>query len=96
MPAYFVALDHAIHDQESLNRVASSIADVVNAHGGSYVVRGAPTEQLGPDTAPVAVTISQFDSADDIRAMLASEAMIELRGRRREVTECTTFIVEGA
>lgn len=96
MPAYFVALDYAIVDQEGLDAIVSNIADVVVAHGGSYVVRGAPTESLGSGTTPVAVTISKFDSADDIRAMLASDAMIELRNRRREVTECTTFIVEGA
>lgn len=95
MAAYIVVLDYEISDQEQLTACARGLAELVEAHGGKYVMRGGPAETFGPADAPVNVTISQFESADAIRELFARDDMNELRMRRRSFANSTTFILEG-
>ena len=95
MTAYIVVLDYEILDEEGVADCARGLAELVEANGGKYLMRGGPAEAFGPAAAPANVTISEFESADAIRELFAREDMNELRMRRRDFVNSATFIIEG-
>ena len=95
MAAYIVTLDHEVFDEEGMADCARGLAELVEANGGRYLMRGGPAESFGPAAAPTNVTISEFESADAIRELFARDDMNDLRMRRRGFVNSATFIIEG-
>ena len=96
MAVYFVILDSEISDPEGLASISDSLAEMVRAHGGRYLVRGEPKEAKGGKLALKRVALVEFDSMDQVTALFEVDAFVELREQRSRIADTSAFILEGA
>lgn len=96
MAVYFVILDSEISDPEGLASISDSLAEMVRAHGGRYLVRGEPKEAKGGELALKRVALVEFDSMDQVTALFEVDAFVELREQRSRIADTSAFILEGA
>ena len=95
MAVYFVILDSEINDPEGLESISDSLAEMVRAHGGRYLARGAPTEAKGGELALKRMAVVEFESMDQVTALFEVDAFVELREQRSRTADTSAFIVEG-
>lgn len=95
MAAYIVVIDSEVTDQEDIEGLSDRLVEVIEAHGGKYLVRGGAIEARGGEMAPARIAISEFESSDKIRGMFDSAEFTELRELRRKSAASNVFIVEG-
>ena len=95
MAAYFVILDSEIIDPEGLESISDSLAEMVRAHGGRYLVRGGPLEAKGGGLALQRMAVVEFESMDQVTALFEVDAFVELRAQRSKLADTSAFIVEG-
>jgi len=92
---YFVILDSEISDPEGLASISDSLAEMVRAHGGRYLLRGEPKEAKGGALALKRMALVEFDSMDQVTALFEVDAFVELREQRSRIADTSAFIVEG-
>ena len=95
MAVYFVILDSEISDPEGLGSISDSLAEMVRAHGGRYLVRGEPAEAKGGELALKRMAVVEFESMDQVTALFEVDAFVELREQRSKIADTSAFIVEG-
>ena len=95
MAVYFVILDSEISDPEGLASISDSLAEMVRAHGGRYLVRGEPTEAKGGELSLKRMAVVEFESMDQVTALFEVDAFVELREQRSRIADTSAFIVEG-
>ena len=95
MAVYFVILDSEITDPEGLESVSDSLAEMVRAHGGRYLIRGGPIEAKGGELALKRMAVVEFESMDQVTALFDVDAFVELREQRSQLADTSAFIVEG-
>ena len=95
MAVYFVIVDSEITDPEGLESVSDSLAEMVRAHGGRYLIRGGPIEPKGGELALKRMAVVEFESMDQVTALFEVDAFVELRERRSGLADTSAFVVEG-
>ena len=95
MAVYFVILDSEIIDPEGLADISDSLAEMVRAHGGRYLVRGEPIEAKGGELELKRMAVVEFESMDHVTALFEVDAFVELRAQRSKLADTSAFIVEG-
>lgn len=95
MAAYVVVLDFEISDQEALDEIRASHAEIMEANGGTYLASGHSVKSFGQHTGPVQVTVVQYDSMEALDAAASRADTTALRERRSTVSRSSTFIVDG-
>lgn len=95
MAVYFVIVDSEIIDSEGLESISDSLAEMVRAHGGKYLIRGGPIEPKGGELALKRMAVVEFESMDQVTALFEVDAFVELRDRRSRLADTSAFIVEG-
>ncbi len=74
MPAYIVSLCEFTNLTPSLKEYAQRSADLVHKHGGKYIVRGKPVENLEGDKMPgKSMVIVEFPSMENLHAYLKGD-----------------------
>lgn len=95
MAAVVVVLDYEIHDQQLYESVTARIAELVEAHGGKYLARGAPAGSRGPGEIPAAVTVMELGSVEDVDALNGQRAMADLVEQRRKAANSVRLTIPG-
>ena len=95
MAVYFVIVDSEISDAEGLESASDSLAEMVKAHGGRYLVRGGPIEAKGGDLSLQRMAVVEFESMDQVTALFEVDAFVELREQRSQLADTSAFVVEG-
>ncbi|MYB03212.1 MAG: DUF1330 domain-containing protein [Acidimicrobiaceae bacterium] len=92
---YFVIVDSEINDPGGLESVSDSLAEMVRAHGGRYLIRGGPLEAKGGDLPLKRMAVVEFESMDQVTALFEVDAFVELREQRSRLADTSAFVVEG-
>ena len=95
MKAYVIVIDSEIMDAEGLAGVAAQMTEETTAHGGRYLVRGSDVTVFAGDSTPEQVTVIEFDSSDQAKALFESETFAELRAQRYQFVRASSILVEG-
>ncbi|WP_419856327.1 DUF1330 domain-containing protein [Candidatus Poriferisodalis sp.] len=95
MAAYMIVVDSEVHDREQADSLSLRIAELIEARGGKYLIRGTPTLSLGPGAPPASITVSEFETLEDLKAAFGQDDVIKLRLERRASVESVAFMVEG-
>ena len=95
MAAYMIVVDSEVHDREQADSLSLRIAELIEARGGKYLIRGTPTLSLGPGAPPASITVSEFETLDGLNTAFGQDEVIKLRLERREYVESVAFMVEG-
>lgn len=77
---------------EDYKRLASAS---IAAHGGRYLVRGAPNEVLDGDWTPRRLVVLQFDSVEHAKAWRDSAEYAEAKKIRETCARVNMVVVEG-
>ena len=95
MKAYVIVIDSEITDAEGLASVAGPMAEETEAHGGRYLVRGGGATAFSGASTPEHVTVIEFDSPDQAKALFESETFTNLRAQRNQFVRASSILVEG-
>ena len=93
--AGYIIVDAEITDEARFAEFAERIVDVVDAHGGKYLVRGGAAEAITGDWTPHRVVVMEFESAERARECINSSAYEELTDLRVVGAKTRMIIVEG-
>ncbi len=96
MSAYIVTIDSEVIDADGLAGIAGRLGAEVEAHGGKYLVRSGDIEAVSGELPVARITIQEYESMEQVRALFASETFTELRELRGTFVKANVFIVEGA
>jgi uncharacterized protein (DUF1330 family) len=94
MTAYLVA-DVDIHDEATYDQYRQQVRDLVDAHGGRFLVRGGNCRALEGDWAPRRLVIIEFPSAEALQAFYDSPGYAPLIALRRSATTSKLIAAEG-
>ena len=93
--AAYVLIDVEITDQDAFAELRERTPQVVEAHGGTFLVRGGAADVVQGDWVPHRLVLLAFDSVERARAWWNSPEHIELRAQLDRCSKATTTIVEG-
>lgn len=94
MAGYLIA-ELNITDQDLFAEFASKIVELVNIHGGRYLVRGGETKVVEGDWTPQRVVVIEFDSYHQVQGFVNSPEYKELAQIRSKSSTSSTIIVDG-
>ena len=93
--AAYIIVDNEITDSALFAEFARRIVEVVERHGGRYLVRGGSTEVVEGNRMPHRVVVIEFESLEKARNFVNDPEYVELADIRTRSTTTTTIIVEG-
>ena len=82
MAAYVVVIELA--DESSYAEQRERLAQKIEAQGGKYLVRGAPSKIAEGNLEPRRVAVIEYESVEGAREMLSSAEYAELREMRAQ------------
>ncbi|MCY3662574.1 MAG: DUF1330 domain-containing protein [bacterium] len=94
MAAYLISSIDVI-DEDSYEEYQERGMALLENYGGRYLVSGGDVKLLRGDWRPRRLILVEFDSADDIEAMFASDEFVNLRELASGAIEGTLIQVEG-
>jgi uncharacterized protein (DUF1330 family) len=95
LPAFLIIEIVAVQDPDLYAKYRDSVSPNLDAGGGTYLVRGRPTEILEGDWRPNRIVVVRFDSADKAREWWNSSEYAELKAMRQGSTRTNMILVEG-
>ena len=93
--AGYILIDSDITDEALFGEFADKVGDVVEAHGGKYLVRAGATEVVRGDFTPHRVVIIEFESVERARAYVNSSEYAPLAEILERSASSSIIIVEG-
>jgi len=93
-PGYVVA-EVETTDATALKEYGAKAPQIMESHGGRYVVRGGDVQPLEGEAPKGYVVIMGFDSMEKARAWYDSPEYKAIRGIRQNATRSRLFLVEG-
>ena len=94
MSAYLLAIVD-VQDAGQYREYTKLVPDIVAAHGGRFIVRGAETEVLEGELETRRIVIIEFPSADHVRAFYNSPEYTEARKVREGVAIGRLILLHG-
>ena len=91
----FIIADITVTDREGFEKYRQAVPAVIAAHGGRYVVRGAPRMLLEGDPAPSRLVILEFPDMARLQAFWSSADYAPLKTLRQNSSTCRIEAVEG-
>ena len=94
MAGYLIA-DQEVTDQALFDEFAKGMLEFVLANDGRYLARGGATEVVAGDRKPNRVVVIEFESYDELRALVNSPEYRKLAEMRSKCCIANTIIVDG-
>jgi len=94
MSAYLVAMVR-VHDPETYSKYTALTPDIINKHGGRFIVRGGPVETIEGPEFKDRLVIVEFESAEAMKAFYASDEYQKAIPHRHASAESTFLLAEG-
>lgn len=93
--AVYLIVEIGIKDLGTYSRYVDRVSDIVQRHGGRYLVRGGKITPLSGDWQPERIILVEFDTAEQVEACFGSAEYLELAPLREQSTTTRAIIVEG-
>jgi len=94
MSAYMI-VDIQVTDQEKYAQYVEAVRQVVDKHGGCYLVRGGMIFPRAGNWKPERMIVIEFDSRESVRRCLGSPEYRAIAPLREQSTISRAIIVEG-
>jgi len=94
MSAYVLA-DNIVHDRNTFDEYRGLVGPTVLAHGGKYLVRGAPAETVEGSWVPNGLVVIEFESEESARQWYESSEYAAIKGLRQDSASSSLIIVDG-
>jgi uncharacterized protein (DUF1330 family) len=94
MSGYVIATAE-VKDESMYAEFAKRVPDIVDQHGGQYLVRGGNVEGVSGDWTPGRVIVIKFDSVEQARAFLDSPQLSDIEDMRNQSAVVNGILVEG-
>ena len=94
MSAYFI-VQSTIHDEAQYQKYRDAVVPLIAAHGGKFVVKGAPVALLEGRHDGRRMVIFEFPSMDAIHAFWASPDYVPVKEIRRGAADLDIWAVPG-
>jgi len=93
--AVYMIVEIAVKDREQYVKYVEQVAEIVNRHGGRYLVRGGAVTSMSGDWKPERVIVIEFDTMDAWRACFTSPEYRAIAPFREQSTNTRAIVVEG-
>ncbi|MBM3300016.1 MAG: DUF1330 domain-containing protein [Deltaproteobacteria bacterium] len=91
---YMVA-EIEIRDHDLYSKYVERVAEVVEQHGGRYLVRGGRVTPLSGNWDPERMILIEFETVEQLRRCFRSAEYLELAPLREQSTVSKSIIVES-
>ena len=93
--AVYMIIDLEVKDRGEYARYLESVPEVIQKHGGNYLVRGGAVTPLGGGWEPERIVVIAFETAAAMERCFASDEYLELAPLREQSTVSRSIVVEG-
>ena len=94
MAAYLIS-DGEVTDSALFAEFAEGILPVMEAHNGKYLARGGTTQVVGGNWTPHRLVIIEFESLDQLQALIESPEYLRMAEIRDKSSNSNTIIIDG-
>jgi uncharacterized protein (DUF1330 family) len=94
MPAYMI-VDVDVHDADAYQEYRTRVPDLIEKHGGEYLVRGGESEVIEGSWQPHRLVLFRFPDRQAIRAFLDDPDYAELKALRHRTCDSNLVAVDG-
>jgi uncharacterized protein (DUF1330 family) len=91
----YMIIDITIREHDLYSRYVESVAEVVEKHGGRYLVRGGKVAPLSGNWKPERMIVIGFDTVEQLQRCFISAEYLELAPLREQSTDSKAIVVEG-
>jgi uncharacterized protein (DUF1330 family) len=88
-------IDVTIRDDDLYSQYVKNVAEVVEKHGGWYLVRGGKVTPLSGNWIPERMIVLGFETIEQLRRCFSSTEYLELAPLRERATDSRAIVVEG-
>ena len=93
--AGYVFVDNIVHDRNIFDECQALVGPTVLAHGGKYLVRGAPAETVEDSWVPNGLVVIEFESEECVRQWYESSEYAAIKGLSQDSVSNSLIIVDG-
>ncbi len=93
--AVYLIVEIRINDLATYSRYVDRVSDIVQRHGGRYLVRGGKVAPLSGDWEPERIILVEFDTTEQVEKCFGSTEYLELAPLREQSTTTRAIIVDG-
>ena len=93
--AVYMIVEITVKDQDLYSKYVEQVADIVERHGGRYLVRGGKVAPVSGNWNPERVIVIEFNTMDDWKNCFTSPEYLEIAPFREKSTETKAIVVEG-
>jgi uncharacterized protein (DUF1330 family) len=94
MPVYMI-IDITIREHDLYSRYVEGVAEIVEKHGGRYLVRGGKVTALSGNWIPERIIVIEFQTLEQLRRCFRSAEYLALAPLRERSTDSRAIVVEG-
>lgn len=91
----YMIIDITIRERDLYSRYVESVAEVVERHGGRYLVRGGRVTPLSGNWNPERMIVIEFGTMQQLQQCFSSAEYLGLAPLREQSTNSKAIIVEG-
>ncbi len=95
MATAYVVVDNDVLEPEAYREYLDRITPTVPAYGGRYVIRAGRVHLTDSDWYPERLVVIAFDSVEQARAWVESDAMVPVHALRRRSARSKLIVIEG-
>ena len=93
--AVYMIVDISVHDEQTYARYLERAQQIVQEHGGRYLVRGGQILFHSQDWDPERIIVIEFPGMEELRSCFKSPEYAEIAPLRERSTDAKAVIVEG-
>lgn len=91
----YMIIDITIRDDDLYSQYVEGVSEVVEKHGGRYLVRGGKVTPLSGNWNPERMIVMEFETMGQLQRCFRSAEYLELAPRREQSTDSRAIVVEG-
>jgi uncharacterized protein (DUF1330 family) len=91
----YMIIEIAVKDREMYARYVEQVRDIVEKHGGRYLVRGGEVTPLSGNWHPERIILIEFETMQQLQGCFHSPEYLALAPLREQSTSGRSIVVEG-
>ncbi|MBN1811961.1 MAG: DUF1330 domain-containing protein [Anaerolineae bacterium] len=94
MSVYMIA-EIKVEDETLYAEYVEKVRDIIEKHGGRYLVRGGAVTPFSGNWNPARLVIIEFEASEQVRRCFSSSEYLELAPLREQSTVSRAIVVDG-
>ena len=94
MSAYLI-VDITVHDQDRYLEYVKFVPELIEKHGGDYLIRGGNATALEGDWQPERLVVVRFPDVQSARAFIEDPDYAPVEAIRHQAADTNLLLVEG-